>query len=398
MRERGVQTSGAMRVDNRTGPEVHSSGDPGGFREGLSVYGGRSVWPGHTWMEGDLRAGGGDNPSPGPLSGGGQRASGPGHADGGALGTAGGAAGDQGPGFDRPVEPGGYAWWYVDALSKDRRYGLTVIAFVGSVFSPYYAWARRRDPLDHCAVNVALYGPHGTLWAMTERKRGAVRWAATLSGSDGRGRFGAATDSCSISTNARRRSRAGSGGGSESARKRSIRAASCSRKPAGTGGGRSCPAQTSRSTWRRRRFGWRGRGYFDQNAGAEPLELGFRRWTWSRSGTGGETTVLYDAERRRGPPLSLALRFDAQGGFETRPPPPVATLPRTRWGLHRATRADDGLASALRSFEDTPFYARGLVAHTLFGERVESVHESLSLDRFANPAVRLMLPFRMPRR
>jgi carotenoid 1,2-hydratase len=47
-----------------------------------------------------------------------------------------------------------------------------VIAFVGSVFSPYYAWARRRgrmDPHAHCAVNVALYGDGGHRWAMTER-------------------------------------------------------------------------------------------------------------------------------------------------------------------------------------------------------------------------------------
>ena len=63
---------------------------------------------------------------------------------------------------------GGYAWWYVDALSDDGQHGLTLIAFIGSVFSPYYAWARRRgpaDPQNHCALNVALYGPGGNRWA-----------------------------------------------------------------------------------------------------------------------------------------------------------------------------------------------------------------------------------------
>ena len=63
---------------------------------------------------------------------------------------------------DAAIAPGGYAWWYVDALSADRRHGLTVIALLGSVFSPYYARARRRDPaadpLQYCAMNVALYG------------------------------------------------------------------------------------------------------------------------------------------------------------------------------------------------------------------------------------------------
>jgi carotenoid 1,2-hydratase len=72
----------------------------------------------------------------------------------------------------RPVPHGGYAWWYVDGLSDDGRHGITLIAFIGSVFSPYYAWARRRgggDPEHHCALNVALYGAGGKRWALTER-------------------------------------------------------------------------------------------------------------------------------------------------------------------------------------------------------------------------------------
>lgn len=143
---------------------------------------------------------------------------------------------------------------------------------------------------------------------------------------------------------------------------------------------------------------WRGAGYFDMNAGAEALEDGFSYWTWSRaSRKDGASTILYDAERRRETPLSLALRFDRHGACEEFEAPPVAQLPRTLWRVARRTRGDDGRAEALRGFEDTPFYSRSLIASTLQGERVESVHESLSLDRFANPVVRLMLPFRMPR-
>ncbi|MCX7894268.1 MAG: hypothetical protein N2544_18135, partial [Burkholderiales bacterium] len=80
-----------------------------------------------------------------------------------------------GLGFDRPVAPGGgYAWWYVDALSDDARLGLTLIAFVGSVFSPYYAWAQRRRGApalaeQHCALNLATYGAGPRRWTMTER-------------------------------------------------------------------------------------------------------------------------------------------------------------------------------------------------------------------------------------
>ncbi|MCK7475445.1 MAG: hypothetical protein MZV49_22675 [Rhodopseudomonas palustris] len=34
-------------------------------------------------------------------------------------------------------------WWYIDAISDDGTEGLTIITFVGSVFSPYY---RSRAP------------------------------------------------------------------------------------------------------------------------------------------------------------------------------------------------------------------------------------------------------------
>ena len=114
----------------------------------------------------------------GALPGGGQRASGAGRADGGAVGTPRRHDDARGLRFQRPVVPGGYAWWYLDALSDDGRHGLTLIAFVGSVFSPYYAWARRRGPVDpsnHCAINVALYGVAGKRWAMTERDRPALQ-------------------------------------------------------------------------------------------------------------------------------------------------------------------------------------------------------------------------------
>jgi carotenoid 1,2-hydratase len=143
---------------------------------------------------------------------------------------------------------------------------------------------------------------------------------------------------------------------------------------------------------------WSGDGYLDQNAGAEPLEDAFSDWTWSRASLPGSgAVVLYDAKPRAGPPAALALRFGAEGDFEELPPPKVAPLLRTQWRLPRSTRSEDGAASLVRTLEDTPFYARSLVSHVLCGNRVVSVHESLSLDRFANPLIRLMLPFRMPR-
>ena len=32
-------------------------------------------------------------------------------------------------------------------MSDDGQHGLTIIAFLGSVFSPYYAWSGRGDPI-----------------------------------------------------------------------------------------------------------------------------------------------------------------------------------------------------------------------------------------------------------
>ena len=143
---------------------------------------------------------------------------------------------------------------------------------------------------------------------------------------------------------------------------------------------------------------WSGDGYFDMNAGDEPLEEGFVDWTWSRAALSAGSTVLYDANLRAGDPLSMALRFDRNGDFEQAPPPRLAPLPRTRWRVARMTRSDEGAAAIARNLEDTPFYARTLLDTRLFGERVASMHESLSLNRFANPVVKCMLPFRMPRR
>ena len=74
--------------------------------------------------------------------------------------------------FDTAVAADGYRWWYLDVVSDDGNHSLVIIGFIGSVFSPYYAAARRRgagDPYAHCAMNAILYSKRGKRWAMTER-------------------------------------------------------------------------------------------------------------------------------------------------------------------------------------------------------------------------------------
>ena len=304
------------------------------------------------------------------------------------------------PNFDLEVPRGGYAWWYVDAISDDGRHGLTMIAFIGSVFSPYYAWARARgrdDPLAHCAINLALYGPGGR-WCMTERGSSAL---ARDSGSLRIGPSGLRWEDDSLLIDVHEWS---------VPLPRPVRGRI--RVQPTIAGDQALnldpdrrhrwmpiwPAARVETDFEHPGLRWSGSGYFDHNAGVEPLERGFASWSWSRAMTRRGPLVLYDTEHLSGERGSHALLFE-RGGQTTRLPSPTPVeLRRSRWGIARPTRSEDGTASVLATWEDTPFYARSLVDTCLMGERVKAVHEGLSLRRFTSPAVQLMLPFRMPRR
>ena len=166
MRDVGFLFAGQLSDEHASGLRPGISGDRRGALR-------RSV----TRVDGLVPPAGSAQQDSGTVSGGGQRASGTGRADGSVVGTACSPGIDAGPHFDRAIPEAGYAWWYVDAISDDRQHALTVIALLGSVFSPYYRRARlsgAADPLNHCAFNVALYGPNGKRWAMTERGRDSL--------------------------------------------------------------------------------------------------------------------------------------------------------------------------------------------------------------------------------
>lgn len=306
------------------------------------------------------------------------------------------------PRFDRPVPDGGYAWWYVDALSdEDPRVGLAIIGFVGSVFSPYYARSRRRgaaDPLDHCAVNVGLYLPRGGYWSMTERPHGSTRRsAAELAVGpsalrwDGRilrididersvPRLAPLRGSVSVLPEA--------GGGRE-----------CALDPGGRHRWQAlAPMARVEVDFERPALRWRGTGYWDCNHGDEPLERAFRSWQWARTHlAGGITAIDYDALLRAGGRTRLHLRIGPDGTRTVDPLAPPLRLPRSAWGIGRAIATDASQARITRGLEDGPFYSRSLVGTTIDGQAVTTMHESLDLDRFASPWVQALLPFRMPR-
>lgn len=278
------------------------------------------------------------------------------------------------------------------------------------MFSPYYAWSGRGRPENHCALNVALYGPRARFggpvaglftpwcrWAMTERPAraasrsserfqigpSAVRWeddALTIE-----------IDETAVPHLSRVRGR--------------VRI-----RPETLGPETFSLAPEDRHCWRpiapsapievdleRPDLSWRGAGYLDSNWGSEGLEQGFRRWDWSRAALPGrEAAILYDAERRDGSALSLALRAGSDGTLERFDPPPRRPLPKTLFGLHRGSQAEAPVRET-RRFEDAPFYARAELETRLLGTDAPAVHESLDLDRFSSFWVKTLLPWRMPR-
>ena len=145
---------------------------------------------------------------------------------------------------------------------------------------------------------------------------------------------------------------------------------------------------------------WKGAGYFDSNSGDEPIERPFRLWDWSRSVlVDGSTSVIYDVQPRMGPDRLVARVFRPDGSDEEFDAPARIALPRTAWGIRRSIRGEVAEpVSVLETFEDTPFYVRDVVRSTHLGQSLVSVHETLDTNRLASWPVRMMLPFRMPRR
>lgn len=273
---------------------------------------------------------------------------------------------------------------------------------LGNVFSPYYAFARRHepcDPLNHCALNVVLYGPGGKRWAMTERPKHDVQRTPTQLNI---GPSSASWDGTSLTFTIEE---------------------VCVPVPVRLKGRvRVFPSATANVATRLHPSGlhfwlpiapearveveferpgnfWRGDGYLDCNFGQQPLEDAFERWNWARGKTTKGTVVVYNVETRDGNRISFARLYDEPVHANDLPLHCEANLPPTLWRISRRTNCDLGTKPRLiKTLEDTPFYARSLIETTIAGTPITMVHESLSLSRFANPIVRAMLPFRMPRR
>lgn len=320
-------------------------------------------------------------------------------ADGSTLRRACGRGDHQGPFFDLDVPAGGYAWWYVDGVSDDGLRAVSVIGFIGSVFSPWYAWSGRNDPSNNCCINVATYGSGGR-FTMTDRGRTALRQTPDIL-TVGPSSIRWTGDQLVIDIDeissppliSRVRGRITV----------TPTALTDVELPLTADGAHIWRpfAPTSRINVNLEAKGWQfeGHGYFDANFGTRPLEDDFSYWTWGRFPTSAGSTCFYDATRRDGTRLNAAMAFGPNGTAQHIKAPTPVPFKRSLWALRRETPADKGtIARQIKPMLDAPFYNRSVVETTVNGETVQGVFEAVDLNRYASPILKPLLAFRVPRR
>ena len=286
-------------------------------------------------------------------------------------------------------------------MSDDGQHGITLIAFVGSVFSPYYAWARGRGRAQadhHCALNVAIYSKGHKRWAMTERgQRHCARSARQFTIGPSQMSWDGdclTIDIDEIGVPLPRRIR-----GRIKLWPQQLFGYSTPLDVAGQHRwGPLAPASRIEVDLSAPDLKWQGHAYLDSNEGDEPIDRGFHTWNWSRARMrDGSTLVFYDMQAPGTEDRVLSLRFTPKGTVEPLDAPPVQRLPKTAWRIDRRMRS----AHSVRlheQLEDTPFYQRSLLQFEYGRERLLAFHETLSVPRLVSPVVQAMLPWRMPRR
>lgn len=304
-----------------------------------------------------------------------------------------------GPDFSKRVAPQGYGWWYADAISDDGQFGFSIIAMIGSVFSPYYAWSGRNNPNNHIALNVGLYGKGVKRWTMTERgEAGLFQSTNKLVMGPSDLEWDGNTLVIRINEWANPIFRK-----VEGTIRLTPHALTKSAYPL-DGKGKHywqplAPLAHAEVRFNKPDLNWQGSGYIDSNWGSESLEAGFKNWDWSRGHLKDGTGILYDAFTRDGKNRQLALKIAKNGEVTSiEPPKRIALNKGPIWRVPRSTLApDDYMPKTLAMQEDTPFYTRSQIQTRFEGEDIVAVHESLDCDRFASNWVRCLLPFRMPR-
>lgn len=274
-----------------------------------------------------------------------------------------------------------------------------MIGFIGSVFSPWYRWSGRRDPANHCCINVATYGPGGR-FTMTDRGRSALRTSADclqVGPSSMRWAGGELIIDINEISSPPLISRIR---GQIKVTPAAVTDQELALTPQGTHVWRPfAPVSRIEVDIDRPGWQWSGHGYFDANFGTRALEQDFRYWTWGRYPVGDRSVCYYDVDRRDGTELAAGFSFDGQGQVHRRDLPPKQKMNRSLWAVRRETRGESGLRPRqVKAMLDAPFYCRAAVETKIDGAPRVGVHEALDLNRFASPLLKPMLAVRVPRR
>lgn len=301
--------------------------------------------------------------------------------------------------------PGGYEWWYFDALSDDGRHALTCIWFLGNPFSPYYrraALGQAADPFRHNGLFFALY-QEGQLHAYHFTRFPAAQILA------GEAlpldfRFG---DNCLTTTPTGWHLSLSD----ENANRRRLEAALTFAAPppvpiAESQNEAEAAAPESSHWWLpaapvcrvsgrialraahnpgAEEIMFRGTGYHDHNWGRLPFAAEIRDWYWARAALNGErAAILYHVRPRHGAKAVSHFLLFEQGRIVQHDPAPRVSLFRpavNAFGTLYATRLEVVSSECSVRFEfgarldSAPFYVRALCAATMSGDgKAETGH------------------------
>ena len=320
------------------------------------------------------------------------------NAHGNALRTARGRGDLERPNFNLTVPPNGYAWWYIDGINTVADRAISVIGFIGSVFSPWYRWSGRRNPENHVCINVAMYGK-GWRWTMTERGKQKLKRTQNML-KVGPSSFNWNKDHLIINFDEYSIPHFDNVKGTVKIIPKFISEIECNLLSDNSHVWRPfSPISKIEVDINKPGWQWEGHGYFDANFGSSALEKDFSYWTWGRFPTNKGSYTFYDAVPRKEKNVNIALLFKNNGTIEKIfNPPDKANLSRSLWLVKRETRSDINFKpKQTKHMLDTPFYTRAGVQTSIFGEKSIGVHEALDLNRFSSPFLKPMLAVKAPR-
>ncbi|MEJ6393288.1 carotenoid 1,2-hydratase [Gymnodinialimonas sp. 2305UL16-5] len=283
-------------------------------------------------------------------------------------------------------------------MSDDGTRAISIIGFIGSVFSPWYRWSGRRNPANHCCLNVVTYG-RGGRWTMTDRG------ADALGLSEDRLQIGPSAmvwrgDRLEVEVNEISTPHAQRISGMVTIHPSAITNVEMPLTEDGAHIWRPfAPTARIEVMLNRPGWTWTGHGYFDANFGTRALEADFNYWTWGRFPLSDGSACFYDLQRRDGTAMGTGVGFAEDGSPYAIQIPPKAKLNRPLWMVRRETRADAGYRpKQVKAMLDAPFYNRSAIQTQINGEETIGVYEALDLDRFRGPWLMPMLAVRVPRR